>query len=394
MNIAFSHEGEEEMDFEQEINLDNTNLYPLSQLTFVGYSIIAFGIIIVITIFFHKSMSELIKKVVFLLIVILISITTLYLIITTLHLNIISLTKGPVHWHADFEIMVCDKEITLAESKGLSNKQGTDLMHAHNDNRIHVEGVILDKKQASLGAFFYVVGGSIANDGIKVPTKDGLISVHNGDLCNEKPAKLYVFVNGILIDNPSAYVIAPYEKVPPGDRIKIVFSEKAVEEVNPYLTEIIDKGIPPMTIDTRLKCDLDVDADCDNDDYLLFNKVVGQCDTGNNYNELADADHNGCVTEADRQLLFPKEGLPPHLTEPKTGYPPQIVSEESPQLLCDLNGDLDCNNDDLIIIETSIGKCREDFHTSAEFLADFNADGCITSTDKELFLQLMKKYNK
>jgi hypothetical protein len=152
-----------------------------------------------------------------------------------LHLNIISLTKGPVHWHADFEIWVCGREIKLSEPKGLSNKQGVDLMHAHNDNRIHVEGVILDKKQASLGAFFHAVGGSLSSDGLKVPADEGLISVHNGDKCNEKPANLYVFVNGNLIENPSAYEISHYEKVPPGDRIKFVFTEKQAEEIDPNI---------------------------------------------------------------------------------------------------------------------------------------------------------------
>ena len=218
----FSHEGEED-----EFILDHSQLYPLSQLAIVGYGSVAFGILILIIILFHKVMSEITKKAVYMLVVVLISAITLYLIITTLHLNIVSISKGPVHWHADFEIWVCDKEVKIAKPKSfLSNKQGVDLMHAHDDNRIHVEGVTLDKRQASLGAFFYAIGGSLSSDGLKVPTDDGLIAVHDGDLCNEKPAKLYVFVNGNLIENPSSYVISPYEKVPPGDKIKIVFSEK------------------------------------------------------------------------------------------------------------------------------------------------------------------------
>lgn len=225
----FSHEGEEEF------ALEHSELYPLSQLAVVGYGSIAFSILILIILLFHKIMNEIIKKAVYILLVVLISVITLYLIITILHLNIISITKGPVHWHADFEIWVCDKKIELAEPKGLSNKQGVDLMHAHDDNRIHVEGVILDKKQASLGAFFYAIGGSLSDDGLKVPTDDGLVSVHEGDFCNEKPAKLYVFVNGNLIDNPPFYEIAHYEKVPPGDRIKFVFTEKPIEEINPNI---------------------------------------------------------------------------------------------------------------------------------------------------------------
>lgn len=227
-NTALSHEGEED-----EFMLDHAELYPLSQLAVVGYGSIAFGILILIIVLFHKAMNELTKKAVYALLVILISVITIYLVITTLHLNIISLTKGPVHWHADFEIWVCDKEIKLAEPKGLSNKQGVDLMHAHNDNRIHVEGVILDKEQASLGAFFYAIGGSLSSDGLKVPSDEGLISVHDGDKCNEKPAELHVFVNGNLIENPAFYEIAHYEKVPPGDRLKFVFTEKPVEEINP-----------------------------------------------------------------------------------------------------------------------------------------------------------------
>lgn len=227
-NTALSHEGEEE-----EFMLDHSQLYPLSQLAVVGYGSIAFGILILIIVLFHKAMNEFVKRAVYTLLVALIAIVTIYLVITTLHLNIISLTKGPVHWHADFEIWVCDKEIKLAEPKGLSNKQGVDLMHAHNDNRIHVEGVILDKKQASLGAFFYAIGGSLRDDGLKVPAGEGLVSVHDGDFCNGQPAKLYAFVNGNLVENLPDYEISHYEKVPPGDRIKFVFTEKPSEEIDP-----------------------------------------------------------------------------------------------------------------------------------------------------------------
>ena len=216
--------------------LDHSELYPISQLQAFGYGSLIFGILILVIALFHKKMNDATKKIVYFLIVAVASVVTLYLVLTTLHLNIISETKGPVHWHADYEIWVCDKEIEIAKPKNWwSNKQGTDLLHSHQDKRIHVEGVLLDKKQASLGAFFHAVGSSLSNDGLKVPTDNILVSVHDRDLCNEKPAKLYVFVNGNLIDNPPAYVIAPYEKVPPGDRIKIVFTEKPIEEIDPHL---------------------------------------------------------------------------------------------------------------------------------------------------------------
>jgi len=228
---VYSHEEEQEFD------LGHSHVFQLSQLAAAGYGSLIFGILIVIILMFHKIMNELTKKFVYLFVVIVISVTTLYLIITTMQLNFISSTKGPVHWHADFEIWACGKEIKLAEPKGLSNKQGTDLMHAHNDNRIHVEGVLLDKKEASLGAFFHAVHGSLSSDGMQIPTDNGLASFHEGDKCNDKPAKLYVFVNGNIVSDPSHYVIAPYEKVPPGDRIKFVFTEKPVEEINPNLKQ-------------------------------------------------------------------------------------------------------------------------------------------------------------
>lgn len=227
---VFSHEGGED-----EFVLGHSSLYPLSQLSAFGYGSLIFGILIAIIIFFNKKMNETAKKIAYCMIVAIASFVTIYLVLTTIHLNIISETKGPVHWHADFEIWVCDKEIKLAKPKGISNTQGVDLMHAHDDNRIHVEGVLLDRKSASLGAFFYAFGGSLSDDGFKIPSDEGLVSVHEGGLCNAQPARLYVFVNGNLTGNPGQHVISPYGKVPPGDRIKIMFTEKHVQEINPYI---------------------------------------------------------------------------------------------------------------------------------------------------------------
>src|SRR3989338_6650027 len=176
-NNILSHEEEDEF------MLDHSKLYPLTQLEAAGYGSSAFGILVIIILLFHKKMADNAKKITYLLIAIVVGAVTIYLITTTLHLNLTSVSKGPVHWHADFEIWVCDKEIELFEPKGISNKQGVDLMHAHNDNRMHVEGVLLDEKAASLGAFFYAIGGSISTDGLKVPTDEGIVEYHDGDFC-------------------------------------------------------------------------------------------------------------------------------------------------------------------------------------------------------------------
>ena len=228
--LAFSHE-------EEDFALDSSRLYPLSQLAVVGYGTMAFGALVLVMLLFNRAMNDIIKRAVYILLVIVVSLVTIYLVVTSIHLNIISETKGPVHWHADFEIWACGGEIKLAGPKGLSNKQGTELVHSHNDNRIHVEGILLDKEEASLGAFFHAVSGDISSDGFLVPTDDGLAVYRNGFACNEQPGKLYVFVNGNPIENPSNYVISPYEKVPPGDRIKIVFTEKPIEEINTYIEQ-------------------------------------------------------------------------------------------------------------------------------------------------------------
>ena len=320
---VFSHDNEEQFD------LDHSQLYPLSQLAVVGYGSLIFGILIIIILLFHKIMNDAVKKIVYFLIIITTSLVTIYLVLTTLHLNVISITKGPVHWHADFEIWVCDSEIKIAESKGLSNKQGVDLMHAHNDNRIHVEGVILDTKQASLGAFFHAIGGAISSDGIKVPTDEGLVSVHEGDKCNEQPARLYVFVNGKLIDNPPAYVIAPYEKVPPGDRIKIVFTKKLIEEINSNIG-----GIPLGTESEK-----------------FFDEVM----------------------------------------ERLQKLPPEEPMMEDPHKLCDLNYDESCNAQDIDLFNSLLGKCWKEGSPAMEIEADFDFDGCITNSDQEILNQLMQQ---
>lgn len=216
--IVFSNEDDSDM--------ANPSPFKFTQLSVVGYGSIAFIILIVIIILFQNKMNNLTKKMVYFLIAAVTLLVTLYITITTLHLNITSETKGPVHWHADFEIWVCDKKIEFVDPKGMSNHVGTPLLHEHNDNRIHIEGVVMDKRDISLGAFFDAVGGSLSNTGMQIPTDDGLISVQDGNKCNGEPANLYVFVNGRLIDNPKDHVISPYEEVPPGDIIKIMFTEK------------------------------------------------------------------------------------------------------------------------------------------------------------------------
>jgi len=197
---------------------------------------------------------------------------TSFLTYNTIYLNVVSESKGPVHWHADIEYWACGSEIEFRDPTGfLSNKIGTSTYHEHNDKRIHLEGVVVDKaRDASLGKFLDVTGGYINDDAIGIPINEdrenwlvtgeqqdgdrqdtGFLSVMDryvtestsGDLvlnlnsgsvdCGDGTGELQVFVyqydegtktyTQTKLDDPAAYVIRDDSLVPPGDCIIVDF---------------------------------------------------------------------------------------------------------------------------------------------------------------------------
>ena len=189
----------------------------------------------------QKDKSEGTKAFLFLGIAMPVVIATLHSAGSTVYLNLVSETKGPVHWHADFEVWDCSQKIDLIDPKGFSNRVGTPLFHEHGDDRMHVEGVVVKKKDVDLHTFLEAVGGSISEDYLYVPTNSGHVEMSNGDLCNGRQGKLQVFlykVNDLhntknwaygqqKLENFEDYILSPYEVVPPGDCIIIEFdSEK------------------------------------------------------------------------------------------------------------------------------------------------------------------------
>ncbi len=180
------------------------------------------------------------KQLFFLAIALPVIFATIFAAGTTIYLNQISTTKGPVHWHADFEIWNCGEKVELVDPKGLSNRVGTPVFHEHNDNRIHVEGVVLHPEDAALKMFFNFVGGSLITEELRIPTNEGLVTRRKGELCNGKPAKLQVFVYKVLnpqdegnweykqekVENFPDYVLSPYSQVPSGDCIIIEFDKE------------------------------------------------------------------------------------------------------------------------------------------------------------------------
>ncbi len=160
--------------------------------------------------------------------------TTLFLAGSTIYLNSVSVSKGPVHYHADIELWACGQELNLKDPKGWSNKIGTAVLHEHNDKRIHLEGVIVEEKDASLGKFFKVIGGTIDENMVMLPTNEGdVVPGILGNYCQNSPAdaKLQVFAYKVInktivqskVTDPANYIIAPESQVPDGDCIIIEY---------------------------------------------------------------------------------------------------------------------------------------------------------------------------
>lgn len=181
----------------------------------------------------HKSAA--VKKLLFLAIVSTTVTCTLFLAASTIYLNSVSSSKGPVHHHADFEIWECGKEHEIEEPKGLSNKVGTEAVHIHNDKRIHIEGVIVKPENAALGNFFESIGGKLTRDSISFPGHEDLETFQTGDSCpNVETAQVQVFVYKVKgnyytqskIKNPQNYIISAENNVPPGDCVIIELDQE------------------------------------------------------------------------------------------------------------------------------------------------------------------------
>lgn len=194
---------------------------PVIYLKIVGIFtvILCIGIIV-----FKKNIQEKHKKTLFWLIAAPVLLVTFYLAGHTVHENIVSVTKGPVHWHADFQVWACGEKLDLIDPTGLRNKVGSPLFHEHDDDRIHVEGVVHDLRDVNLQSFFQVVGGDLTQDMLIFPINEEVLTFKNGDLCGNDPATLKVYANGKLLENHAEYLYAPETLVPEGDCIIVDFS--------------------------------------------------------------------------------------------------------------------------------------------------------------------------
>ena len=197
----------------------------------VFYGGIALLVLVFISLKINKASLSL-KKILFISIVSVVLSVTIFLAGSTIYLNIVSFSHGPVHYHADFEIWSCGQEVDLKDPKGISNKIGTAALHEHNDSRIHLEGVAIDSKSASLGRFFEAVSGYITQTSLSIPTNNGQMTFKSDYMCdNGAVTTLQVFTYKVKdgmyyqakVEDPKNYVISPQTNVPPGDCIIIEF---------------------------------------------------------------------------------------------------------------------------------------------------------------------------
>ena len=235
----------------------------------VGVATAAIVVLVGLAILLNKRMPS-VKPLLFMLIVVVATGTTLAISGATVYLNVKSAAGGPVHWHADIEIWACDNELELRDPQGfLSNKIGSATLHEHNDKRIHLEGVPVSlPDDASLGKFMRVIGGEVSDNSLVVPLNDeghfeddhaemdgdgaaaeyaGQIAPHvltekdgkygkfiSGQTCGDETAEVQVFAykydrdsktyKQSKISDPEHYQISGYSEVPPGDCVIMEFA--------------------------------------------------------------------------------------------------------------------------------------------------------------------------
>ena len=241
----------------------------LSLRVILASSILLIIFITIASLFANKKHKYL-KKPLFFMIVFVIMVGTGTLFGSTIYLNVKSDSGGPVHWHADIEFWACDVQLELRNPSGfLSNKIGTSTLHEHNDQRIHLEGVVVDDSvDATVGKFMRVIGGGISNQSLNVPLADSILedfvdgdtvdlggvsniekyirtdsigkkslNVKNGDSCpNNVSSEVQMFVlrynkndktyAQTKIEYPENYTIRDESIVPPGDCIIVEFGKK------------------------------------------------------------------------------------------------------------------------------------------------------------------------
>lgn len=249
-SAAFAHE-------ERGAQVGLSEFLKTSAVNYIWIASAFIGLITIAAIIARRK-SERMKWFFFLSIAIPVVIVTAYSAGGTVYLNLVSYTGGPVHWHADFEIWNCGESVDVMDPTGILNRIGSPTMHEHGDFRIHIEGDLVERSDASLHSFFNAIGGFLGDDVMIVPTNEGPLELTNGETCNGGEGILQVFVYKVTnpddlkkwnfvqekVDDFPEYVLSPYSLVPPGDCIIIEFDQEKekTDRVCETYRIAIDKG--------------------------------------------------------------------------------------------------------------------------------------------------------
>ena len=247
---------EEEATEAQGLSLAREIAFSNNNLRIAGIAGIILAFLVAIAMVQTKPASERSKRILFWAIVVVVGTTTIYLAGTTIYLNLSSITGGPVHWHADFRIFACGNELELEQSEGISNRVGTGTFHHHDDNRVHIEGVVTSLREVSLQSFFSAIGGRLTQSGITVPTAQGLETFLNNEPCPDGTrGALQAFVWKVTdldartatqekLEDPRSYVPSPHSQVPPGDCLILEFGPQKdrTDKLCPFWQIAVDKG--------------------------------------------------------------------------------------------------------------------------------------------------------
>lgn len=236
--LAWAHTTEEtgadSKTYSPEIQLAQTlreNAYNVVGFTAAGL------IVLVVYSIKKKPRKEKIKKILFWSIAFLAVGSNLYLAGATIYTNMVSPTGGPVHWHTDYEVWNCGVQQDMIDPTGIDNRVGTWEVHEHNDQRMHIEGTILDMEQATFHHFFEIVGGELDEKGMIFPSVNGNVFIPRSGMCNGERAELQGYLYRVTdpenaknwsytqtkIEYPFDVIMAPYGNVPPGDCVIIEY---------------------------------------------------------------------------------------------------------------------------------------------------------------------------
>ncbi len=186
----------------------------------------------VLSVVLQNNLTNTLKKIIFIVVAVPVVVVTLYMAGSTVYLNLTSWSGGPVHWHADYEVWVCNEHVTNFEKPVFpSNKVGTEVLHHHEDYRMHVEGLVIREGDVSLESYFKALGWEFDNDSLSMHMDDGTVrTVRNGDECPDGSTgswRMYKkdWETGDYVGEPAMkdFVLAPEFHVPPGDYLVLVF---------------------------------------------------------------------------------------------------------------------------------------------------------------------------